>query len=291
MESIEIGSQKKDLNEEIFFSFCFKWSLKGKNCFLFSSRFSYNTSKYTDYLNLLFSNTLIFSSWPECIYSQLYFLIWMGARGFMATSAYDLCKQLNIKEQARTSALKNLRGTAEKALSLIWHKMGKMEHWSVIHVINSQWPSHYTVQKQGKVKDDSCLYHLTGQREWFIYLLPSEWVIQNHPVWRNRQAKATRCEEWAKTRQDLVSFNIWRIIKSMEQTARNVSKLRMCALQQELQLHEGVINQQLADLRESYHDPEGPTPFKSIRSLKGWNACLGGRGGGEWPLYNRASCF
>ena len=49
----------------------------------------------------------------------------VGARGFVATSAYDLCKQLGIKGQARARALKSLSETAEKASCWLWSMRNK----------------------------------------------------------------------------------------------------------------------------------------------------------------------
>lgn len=46
----------------------------------------------------------------------------VGARGFIATSAYNFCKQPGIKGEVRTISLKNLSETSEKARCWVWSK-------------------------------------------------------------------------------------------------------------------------------------------------------------------------
>jgi hypothetical protein len=52
----------------------------------------------------------------------------VGARGLVAATAYDLWKQLGLKERSRSRALKSLREIAEKASNWLWS--GRNEQWS-----------------------------------------------------------------------------------------------------------------------------------------------------------------
>lgn len=61
-------------------------------------------------------------------YGARCYAIEVGARGLLAATAYDLCKQLGLRGRARSRALKSFSETAEKASCWLWSK--RNDQWS-----------------------------------------------------------------------------------------------------------------------------------------------------------------
>ena len=75
----------------------------------------YKTEKYNDLAKEL----------QEAGFKTKVFAVEVGARGFVAASAYSLLRQLSTSSRSRTRTLKAMGEAAEKASSWIWSRRNK----------------------------------------------------------------------------------------------------------------------------------------------------------------------